>query len=251
MTAHCSHHLTQDKSVAVNIFEMHNTRGVPLTTLEIVKAMLMKHVYDFGGAERASKVAQIQSAFGAIYGMEERLASRSFRGDMTMEQLLRLHLRVVDDGTKDAATDFHSPATNANADALVEYVDSMLRFINGDKTKPERPKGDGVEYALRLANEFKKSVSIVSETLPEWDNEDKLVGDVLILDRDLSCQFFLIICRLLQHGKDQADGRLGNASLLLWEKLLFTRDFHGGYHNLKAGRDDFPTLFGLFSRICG
>lgn len=243
MTAHCSRHLTPDKSVAVNIFEMHNTRGVPLTTLEIVKASLMKFVYDHGGAERESKVAEIQTAFGEIYGMEERLAARSFRGEMTMEQLLRLHLRVVDDGNKRRADDFHSPPANANSDALAEYVNSRLRFINGDKSKAERPTGEGVEYALQLSHEFRKSVRIISETLPEWDSEEKLVGDVLILDRDLSCQFFLIICRRLANEQNKVGRHLSKASLVLWERLLFTRDFHGGYHNLKAGRDDFPALF--------
>ena len=86
----------------------------------------------------------------------------------------------------------------------------------------------------------------VSETLPAWDEEHSLVGDVLILDRDLSCQFFLIVCRCLERGLDKADGRIGNDSLLLWEKLLFTRDFHGEYYNLKGGRDDFPALFASF-----
>ena len=234
--------LTQDKSVAVNIFEMHNTRGVPLTTLEIVKAMLMKFVYDYGGADRGTKVAQIQAAFGEIYGMEERLAARSFRGEMTMEQLLRLHLRVVDDGTKVAATDFQSPSANANADALVEYVDLRLRFIETDKTKLKKPKEAGVEYALNLAEEFKVSVGIVSETLPAWDGEDELVGDVLILDRDLSCQFFLIICRRFKGRLGKADGCIGNETLRLWEKLLFTRDFHDRYHGLWY-KDNFPELF--------
>ena len=236
MTAHCSHHLTQDKSVAVNIFEMHNTRGIPLTTLEIIKAMLMKFVYDHGGEDRELKVGQIQAEFGEIYGMEERLAARSFRGEMTMEHLLRLHLRVVDDGAKKSANQFHSPATNANADALVAYVDSMLHLI------PKNPRV-GVQYALGLAKEFKKSVRIVSETVPEWDEEVPLVGDVLILDQDLSCQFFLIVCRNLEHGQDKVDGRIGKDTLNLWEKLLFTRDFHGEYYNLKGGRDNFPALF--------
>jgi hypothetical protein len=243
MTAHCSHHLTWDKSVAVNIFEMQNTRGIPLTTLEIIKAMLMKFVYDHGGEDRRSKVGQIQAEFGEIYGMEERVAERSFRGEMTMEHLLRLHLRVVDDGTKKAADDFDLPRNNANADALVEYVDSRLHYEDGDKTTRKKAPADGVQYALNLAKEFKKSVRIASETLPTWDEEDSLVGDVLILDRDLSCQFFLIVCRCLERGQDKADGRIGNDSLLLWERLLFTQDFHGKYYNLKGGRDDFPALF--------
>jgi hypothetical protein len=242
MKSLCSHHLTRAKSVAVSIFEMHNTRGIPLSTLEIIKAKLMKFVYDHGGAERDSKVEQIQKEFGEIYGMEERVAACSFRGEMTMEQLLRLHLRVVEDGNKKTADLFDSPAKNANADALVAYVDSMLHFLDAEKTKPKQPE-DGVQYALNLAKEFRKSVRIASETLPAWDEEEALVGDVLILEQDLSCQFFLIVCRCLESGQDKADGRIGKDSLLLWEKLLFTRDFHGEYYNLKGSRDNFPALF--------
>ena len=243
MDAHCSRHLTTDKSVAVNIFELQNTRGVPLTTLEKIKAKLMKFVYDHGGADREQKTEQIQAEFGEIYGMEERLAADSFRGEMTTEQILRLHLRVVDDGNKKTAKAFSSPPTNANADTLVEYVENRLSFIDGDKKKGEMPTALGVKYALDLANEFKKSVRIASETLPAWDKEDPSVGDVLILDRDLSCQFFLIVCRRLEQENGKTDGRVGKDTLRLWEKLLFTRDFHGGYYNLKGVRDDFPTLF--------
>jgi hypothetical protein len=242
MKAQCSHHPTKDKSVAVNIFEMQNTRGIPLTTLEIIKAMLMKFVYDNGGNNRESKVEQIQAEFGEIYSMEERVADSSFRGEMTMEHLLRLHLRVVDDGTKKTADQFHSPATNANRDALVEYVDSRLHYIDGDKSKSKIKEEDGVQYALKMAKEFKQSVRIVSENLPEWNKEVSLVGDVLILDQDLSCQFFLIICRCLESGPNKADGHIGKASLLLWEKLLFTRDFHEKYYYLSY-RDNFPALF--------
>jgi hypothetical protein len=241
MGAYCSYHLTQDKSVAVNIFEMHNTRGIPLTTLEIIKATLMRFVYDHGGEDRDSKVKQIQEEFGQIYGMEEQVAARSFRGEMTMEQLLKLHLRVVDDSTKKTGDQFRAPPMNANADALVEYVNFGLRFLDGDQTTPKAPN-DGVQYALNLAKELKKSVQIVSQTLPAWDETAPLVGDVLILERDLSCEFFLIICRRLERAPNKADGRVGNDTLLLWEKLLFTRDFHGAYHG-KSYRDNFPTLF--------
>lgn len=234
MDAHCSDHLTKDKSVAVNIFEMQNTRGIPLTTVEIVKATLMKYVYDHGGDDCESKVKEIQADFGDIYRMEEQLAARSFRGEITMEQLLRLHLRAVDDGAKNKAKEFDSPATSANAGELIAYVEKRL----GEKKAPT----DGIKYALDLAKEFKKSVRILSETLPQWDQQDPLVGDVLILDRDLSCQFFLIICRRLGQTPDKADGRISSDSLLLWERLLFTRDFHDKYHGLWH-RDNFPALF--------
>jgi hypothetical protein len=239
MEAQCSCHRTPDKSVAVNIFEMHNTRGIRLTTLEIIKARLMKFVYDHGGRDKESKVAEVQYEFGQIFAMEEHLSKNTLRGEMTMEQLLHLHLRVVDDGTKKAADQFHRPATNASADELVKYVDSRLNFMDDDKPTPKK-REEGVEYALKLAKEFKKSVRIVSEHLPAWDNQDSLVGDVLILERDLSCQFFLIVCRSL--GPDHANGRVGNETLTQWERLLFTRDFHGKYHGLTY-RDNFPALF--------
>ncbi len=245
MKAHCSHHLTRNKSVAVNIFEMHNTRGVPLTTLDILKAMLMKFVYDHGGVESENYVKKIQDEFGQIYGMEELLAASSFRGEMTMDQLLRLHLRVVDDGTKNTEKDFHYPAANASAESLIEYVDMMLSFEDGYEKNPKKAKAkaDGVKYALNLAKEFKKSVRIVDQDLPIWDKADRLVGDVLILERDLSCQFFLIICRRLETAMGECNGLIGNETLRLWEKLLFTRDFHVEYYNLKGGRDNFPKLF--------
>jgi len=75
------------------------------------------------------------------------------------------------------------------------------------------------------------------------------VGDVLILDQDLSCQFFLIICRLLESGPDEANGRIGNDTLSLWERLLFTRDFHEKYYYLSY-RDDFPALFDKLFEKC-
>lgn len=242
MNAHSSLHLTHDKSVAVNIFEMHNTRGVPLSTLEIVKAKLMQFVHDHGGKDRREKVKEIQREFGEIFAMEESLAEKSFRGEMTMGQLLRLHLRVVDDGTKRTSEEFKHPAINAGDDELVGYVEKGLRSERGSKNM-KKPPGRGVDYAVNLARELRKSVMIVSQGLPAWDKANVLVGDVLILDRELSCQFFLIACRLFESAPGYADGRLDNAVLPKWEKLVFTRDFHGKYYNLKGTRDDFEKLF--------
>lgn len=228
MNAQCSLHRTEDKSVAVNIFEMHNTRGVALTTLEVVKAMLMKYVYDQGGPDSQNKVEIIQKEFGEIYQMEELMAANSFRRELTMDQLLRLHLRIVDDGFKKLHKDFSAPFTNAQSKDLIQYVKEKLQ---------------SVDYALNLAKELKRSMQIVCVTLPEWDKDAPLVGDVMILERDLSCQFFLLVCRMLTTSENEVNGRIGEKALELWERLLFTRDFHGQYHNLKGTRDDFPKLF--------
>ena len=247
MESHCSHHLTRNKSVAVNVFEMHNTRGVPLTTLEVVKAMLMKFVYDHGDseAERDEQVRKIQDEFGRIYGMEESLAGGSFRGEMTTEQLLRYHLRVVDDGSKTEARQFHSPPADANQEDLAAHVGKRLRFMDDDKTP--RDSKDGVAYALKLAKELRTSMQIVSEHLPKWDQEERLVGDVLILEPALSCEFFLIVCRRLEKFPGSADGRLGTDILKLWERFLFVRDFHDAYYRLWY-KDDFPKLFSEFGK---
>lgn len=241
MNADCSLHLTRNKSVAVNIFEMHNTRGMPLTPLEIVKAVLMKFVFDNSDADSGKMVEEIQSEFGEIYGMEERMAASAFRGKMTIEHALRLHLRAVDDGSKGDTPTFDKPGSSANSDDLINYVNTRLRFADLDKHEPREP-AEGVRYALRLVKEFKKSLRIISEHLPAWDDVEQLVGDVLILERDLSCQFFLIVCRRLEREHGKADGRLSRDTLVLWERLLFTRDFHGQYHNLWY-RDNFPALW--------
>lgn len=130
MQAHCSCHVTDDKSVAVNIFEMHNTRGVPLSTLEILKAKLMQSVYSKGGADRDKKVSEIQSEFGQIYAMEESLSTTGFRGKMTMDNLLCQHLRVIDDSTKKTAKEFKSPPTNASGEDLIKYGPRKISSVN-------------------------------------------------------------------------------------------------------------------------
>lgn len=241
MQSSCSLHVTYDKSVAVSIFEMHNTRGVPLTALEIIKAMLMKYVYDHGGTSRDAKVKTIQDEFASIYKMEEQLAQTSFRGKMTMEQLLRLHLRVVDDGCKTDEKEYHYPASNASNDDLIKYVEQKLQEPV-EKHPSETRAAPGINYALNLARELNHSVRIMSHFIPGWDREEPLVGDVLILDRDLSTEFFLLICRMPSRKADTPYGKVDHDTLLAWERLLFTRNFHDKYHRLNY-RDNFQKLF--------
>lgn len=87
----------------------------------------------------------------------------------------------------------------------------------------------------------------MSKVLPEWDKEERLVGDVMILERAWSCEWFLLICRRLASAPEKIDGRVNKALLSLWEKLLFTRDFHGKYHGLWY-KDNFPELFAALER---
>lgn len=241
MTASCSFYPAADKSVAVNVFEMYNTRGISLTTIEVIKAKLMRFVYLHGGTERTARVAEIQKEFGEIYRMEETLAEKSFRGNLTLEQLLRLHLRVVDDGTKTAESSFHSPELNADADKLIAYIDKQLYGDTSGSEKRKDPQA-GVAYALGLAREFRKTVSMVAEFLPDWDAAEKLVGDVMILEKEHSCQLFLLMGRKAGGGDGVPFFRMEKADLILWERLLFTRDFHNNYHGL-SHRDNFPRLY--------
>ncbi|MFZ2279996.1 MAG: DUF262 domain-containing HNH endonuclease family protein [Prosthecobacter sp.] len=226
----CSCHVAKDKTVAVNIFEMHNTRGVPLKLIEVVKAKLMKAVYDEGGSQRDKNIESIQSEFAIIHSVEERLSVSSFRGEMTLEAILRHHLRVVDDGGKKSGEAMDKPPRNASSDDLIRYISDKL----------------SATYAMALATELRKSAQIICDVLPEWDRSEKLVGDVMILHRGLSCEFFLLICRMLESSEGMADGQVSGATLRLWEKLLFTHDFHGRHHNLKGMRDNFPKLFSEF-----
>jgi hypothetical protein len=229
----CSLHVTYDKAVAVSVFEMHNTRGVALKLIEIIKAKLMRFVYQMGGPDKNALVSTIQAEFAAIHAMEEKLELSSFRGEMSIDAIVRHHLRVIDDGRQTHPEDFDQPDHNAGSDKLLAYIDRKLAGQADDLTA----------YPLALAAELRKSVEIVCKVIPKWDEHEDLVGDVMILNRGLSCEFFLIICRSRSESANATPEPLSSASLRLWEKLLFTHDFHGRYYNLKTRRDDFPTLF--------
>jgi len=142
----------------------------------------------------------------------------------------------VDDGSKKEEQELNHPAANADVDAIVKYLDNKLNIADPNT---------GVTYALKMASEFKKSVQIVSKVLPAWDKGENLVGDVLILEKDLSCQFFLLACRRFETEKDMANGRIDNETLVMWEQLLFTRDLHENYYKLRY-TDNFQGLFAEF-----
>lgn len=234
----CSKHVTYNKAVAVSVFEMHNTRGVALKLIEVIKAKLMRFVYHHGGDDKNRLVSEIQAEFAAIHAMEEKLAVSGFRGEMSMDGIIRHHLRVIDDGQKTKSEDYDMPDKNAGSDKLLDYID---RKLAEQTTSP-------TSYPLSLAKKLKESVQIVCDYLPQWDTNDNLVGDVMILDRGLSCEFFLIVCGGLAKSGNVNCGPLSESCLRLWEKLLFTHDFHGRYHNLKGSRDDFPKLFSRISQ---
>lgn len=233
--ASSSIHLTHDKAVAVSVFEMHNTRGVPLKLIEVVKAKLMRCVYQNAGEKRDERVREIQDEFAAIHAMEERLETSVFRGRMTIEAMVRHHLRVIDDGHKKDRDNFSKPDKNASPEQLLSYVD-------------ERLIAEHVNYPLNLARELRRSMHILCHDLPAWDTSDALVGDVMILKRNVSTEFFLVACRRFASNPGKTtDGRVSPKTMRLWEGLLFTYDFHEKHYRLKGDRDNFPEIYAKMS----
>ncbi len=231
--AHISTHITCSKDVAVQIFELQNTRGIKLNLIEKVKSKLMKAVYLNASQERKDDIIScVQENFAEIYHLEETASSNAFRGELTLDDILFHHIRIVDDGSKLITNDknvFNSPSKRGNKEELI------LNYLQ-EQISSKSPQL-AVEYIKNLSNFFKKSVQLVSQELPRLDEQNRLVGDVLILDKNLSLEFFI----LLQHKKilHNIEKQL---VFKLWEKLLFTRDFHDKYYRLWY-TDDFEQLF--------
>ncbi len=238
-TAKISTHIAGDKAVAVQIFELQNTRGLKLSLIEKIKSKLMKAVYlNSKPADVDENIRAIQNHFAEIYRFEELASSNSFRGEIKLEDILLHHLRMVDDGLKlNTANkiDFSNPRRwGDKEEAIMVYLDEKL------STKVHNAEAV-VKYVQHLTEKFRESVMYVSELLPQFDKENSLIGDVIILDKTLSIEFFI----LLYHQK--LNNSLENSTVLtFWEKLIFTRDFHEKYHGLRYG-DDFDTLF---FRVC-
>ena len=239
--AHISTHITTEKAVAVQIFELQNTRGIKLSLIEMVKAILMKAVYlRSESVETEHKINIVRAEFAKIYQLEERAISNSFRGNLLLEDILLHHLRIVDDGSKvihkngDNEGKFNSPSKSDNKeDAILNYIKSQIT---------SKQPNEVVDYIINLSEKFRMSVELVSKTLPEYDKENRLIGDVLILDKVLSLEFFLLLFHFEQTSFIQ-DVKFMKG----WEKFLFTRDFHDRYHGLQY-KDNFERLFFIISK---
>lgn len=239
--AHISTHITKDKAVAVQIFELQNTRGIKLSLIEVVKAILMKAIYLHSETEETEyKINIIRNEFAEIYKLEEQTISNTFRGELLLEDILLHHLRVVDDGKKlirkddDNGAKFNTPIKNGNKEEVI------LKYINDKIT--ERKPDEIVEYIINLSQSFRKSVELVSKVLPKYDEENKLIGDVLILDKKISLEFFILLFHLNQGTLIQ-----DKEFISLWENFVFTRDFHNKYHRLRY-TDNFEDLFFQISK---
>lgn len=155
--AHISTHITVDKAVAVQIFELHNSRGVKLNTIEKVKSKLMKALYlnaELGEVDEI--INDVQKSFGEIYHLEEKTSLTSFRGNLSLEEILLIHLRMIDDGTKiknpEREQVFNSPSKNGNREEnILNYLDEKLKNIE---------KENIATYIEKLVKKFEESITI-------------------------------------------------------------------------------------------
>ncbi len=233
-TAHISTHITTEKAVAVQIFELQNTRGIKLSLIEMVKAMLMKAVYLHSKTEETeSNINFVRNEFAEIYKLEELTNSSTFRGELLLEDILLHHLRIVDDGNKLTSdvdgNKFKSPSKSGGKEEVV------LNYIKNQIT--EKQSNEIVSYVINLSKKFRLSVELVSVTLANYDKTNRIIGDVLILDKNVSIEFFILLFHLEQGALIQDKEFVKH-----WERFLFTRDFHEKYYNLRY-KDNFEDLF--------
>lgn len=226
LNSYISTHIAKNKKIAVQIFELQNSRGIKLDIIEKVKSKLMKEVYINSNENNDDReILTIQQNFTNIYRLEEKTIENSFRGDLKLENILFHHLRVIDDGNKTESKELHSPSYGNIETTILDYLSNNI--------DNKKNKEDKIKYILQLSELFEKSVEIICNTLIAKDKLNPLIGDSIILDRNISIEMFLI---LAHHNK------LDELDLKKWELFLYTRDFHEVYYKL-GKRDDFQWLF--------
>lgn len=225
--AHCSVACYNDKAVASQIFELHNTRGLALSETEKVKALLMKNVY-INSQNSNAEIEKIQNAFARVFEMEEKASDVWLRGDLSLDTILMHHLQAVEDGYK--KENFGSPQGISGDNGSFEYVKKAL-FKKNDKNKI-------VEYAINVAEQFEKSMNILVNKIPKADQENPLIGDVLLLDKNRSIIFLL---RAFRSGNP-----IENKLIERWENFLICYEiiyWNGYYYNAKASRNEFQIIY--------
>lgn len=225
--AHCSVASYNDKAVASQIFELHNTRGIALSETEKVKALLMKNVY-INSQNPTIEIEKIQNSFAHIFEMEEKASDVWLRGDLLLDNILMYHLQAVEDGYKN--DNFSLPQAVKGDNGSFEYVKKAL-FKKKDKNKI-------VDYAVNLADQFQKSMDILVNKIPKADEENPLIGDILLLDKNRSIIFLLRAFRL--------GNPIENKLIERWENFIICYEiiyWNGYYYNAKACRSKFENIY--------
>lgn len=236
LDAEISIHKTKGKGVAAQIFELHNSRGLKLNVIEKVKAKLMKAIYlNLSEEEANSTILKIQDNFAILFEKETALKNNAFKGSLSLETLLYHHLRIVDDGSKIDVSKMNK--NNFNLPKLISNLEQTILSYLDEKIKSNEENGPSiVKYIVNLIEKFKQTVCFFSDDLPKIDNKKKLIGDVIILEKKVSIEFFILLHHL------NIDLIENNDFLKQWEKLLFTQDFHALYQG-KWYKENFQELF--------
>lgn len=234
--AYCSFAIYKDKSVATQIFELHNTRGVRLTETEKVKAFLMKNIYINSNSPEVAErdIKLVQDDFAIIFKLEEKVNEVWLRGDLSLDTILMYHLRAVEDGNK--TDNFGAPHSVEGDNGSFEYIKKSL--LNKKKTEI-------INYCKNIANELAKSMVIISTDIPEADKLDKnhLIGDILLLDRNKSLIFLLRAFRV----NKEIDSKL----IECWENFILCYEiinWNGYFYRISYNnRDKFEEIYKILS----
>lgn len=225
--SYCSVAVFEDKSVASQIFELHNTRGVKLTETEKVKALLMKNIY-INSTTPDSDIIEIQTNFAKIFELEEKANQVWLRGDMSLDTILMYHLRAIEDGNK--TENFGSPQGSEGERGSFEYV---------KLTMSKKSKEDKVIYAKKIAEEFARSIEILTIDIPQAEEQgnNHLIGDVLLLDKNKSLIFLLRAFR--------ANKNIDYKLIERWENFVLCYDiiYWNGFFYGKQYRGDFDSIY--------
>ena len=227
-TAYCSFVVFDDKAVSSQVFELHNTRGLPLSETEKVKSTLMKMVYMHSTKESVDEnIKRIEKSFSKIFQNEERAKNVWFRGELSLDNILMYHLRAVEDGFK--IEKFSQPQSIKGENGCYEYIKNRLKEKNGPEI---------LDYCINISEEFSVSMDILTNKIIENDIKNHKIGDSILLDRDKSLIFLFRILRIT----DEVDELLINR----WENFLVGYELlklTGYFYNHKSFTENFKEIY--------
>lgn len=226
--AYCSFVIFNDKAVSSQVFELHNTRGLPLIETEKVKSTLMKMVYMYSEPNTIqSNINKIENAFSCIFKNEEKAKDVWFRGSLSLDNILMYHFRAVDDGEK--SSNFSIPNQISGENGSFEYLKKAIS---------EKNKNEIVEYCINVAENFKISMDIISNKIPELDATIPAIGDSILLDKNRSLVFLL---RILRNDINTMDISIFKR----WESFLFCNELieWSGFFYQKKYRENFNEIY--------